>query len=75
MPVAAGRRRWALLAGVSLGAVAIAGRKEWPVTALTGRRGTLGRSTLAVDTRYLYFAWEEGHGDIWVAEIGPPPGR
>ena len=54
-------------------AVAIAGRKEWPVTALTGRRGALGRSALAVDTRYLYFAWEEGRGDIWVADIVQPP--
>ena len=49
------------------------GRTEWPVTALTGRRGALGSSTLAVDTRYLYFAWEEGRGDIWVADIVQPP--
>jgi Tol biopolymer transport system component len=54
-------------------AVAIASRKERPVTALTGRRGVLGGMALAVDARYLYFAWEEGHGDIWVADIVQPP--
>jgi len=54
-------------------AVSIAGRKERQVTALTGRRGVLGGLALAVDARYLYFAWEEGHGDIWVADIVQPP--
>jgi len=54
-------------------AVSIAGRKERQVTALTGRRGVLGGLALAVDARYLYFAWEEGHGDIWVADIVEPP--
>jgi Tol biopolymer transport system component/predicted Ser/Thr protein kinase len=54
-------------------AVSIAGRKERPVTALTGRRGALGISALAVDARYLYFAWEEGRGDIWIAELVQPP--
>jgi hypothetical protein len=28
---------------------------------------------LDVDDRFLYFSWEEGSGDIWVAEIGQPP--
>ena len=54
-------------------AVAIASRRERQVTAFTGRRGVLGGKALAVDARYLYFAWEEGHGDIWVADIVQPP--
>ncbi len=54
-------------------AVSIASRKVRPVTALSGRRGTLGRLALALDAQYLYFTWTEGHGDIWVAEIGQPP--
>ena len=56
-------------------AVAIGSRKERPVTAFTGRRGVLGLLALAVDARYLYFAWEERRGDIWVADIVQPPGR
>ena len=54
-------------------AVSIAGRVVRPVTAFSGRRGIIGRLALALDARYLYFAWEEGRGDIWVAEIAQPP--
>ena len=54
-------------------AVSIVGRKERSVTALTGRRGVLATMALAVDTRYLYFAWEERRGDIWVAELIQTP--
>jgi Tol biopolymer transport system component len=54
-------------------AVSIASRKVRAVTAFTGRRGAMGLLGLAIDPRYLYFTWEEGRGDIWVAEIGQPP--
>jgi Tol biopolymer transport system component len=54
-------------------AVSVATRKIRAVTALSGRRGLLGRLGLALDAHYLYFTWEEGRGDIWVAEIGQPP--
>jgi Tol biopolymer transport system component len=53
--------------------VTIADRRERPVTAFTGRRGALVSAGLDVDDRFLYFSWEEGSGDIWVAEIGQPP--
>jgi Tol biopolymer transport system component len=46
--------------------------KEQPLTALTGRRGTMGESGLGTDGRYLYFTWEEARGDIWVADIVQP---
>jgi Tol biopolymer transport system component len=38
------------------------------VTDLAGKRGTLVE-TFATDGRYLYFAWQEGLGDIWVADV------
>ena len=53
--------------------VAAGSRQERQVTAFTGRRGSLGGASLAVDARYLYFAWEERRGDIWVADIVQPP--
>ena len=51
----------------------VGSRKERPVTAFTGRRDVLGLLALAVDARYLYFAWEERRGDIWVADIVQAP--
>jgi Tol biopolymer transport system component len=56
-------------------ALSMASGTERPVTAFSGRRGVLGGTGLAVDTRYLYFTWEERRGDIWVADLGPPPAR
>ncbi len=53
-------------------ALSLESREEWPVTALTGRRGALGYNGLAVDGRFLYFTWEEVRSDIWVADIVRP---
>jgi len=44
-------------------------REEQPVTNLSGRRGGLRGGSLATDGRYLYFAWGEAVGDVWVAEL------
>jgi TolB protein len=38
------------------------------VTKLEGRRGDIS-DALAVDSRYLYFAWREDEGDIWVMDV------
>ena len=55
-------------------AVSIDSRKIRPVTALAGRRGVIGRLGLALDAHESVLSpWEEGRGDIWVAEIGQPP--
>ncbi len=56
-------------------AVSIDSGEERPVTALTGRRGVLGRLGLATDGQNIYFTWEESRGDIWVADIVQPPGK
>jgi Tol biopolymer transport system component len=38
------------------------------VSKLEGRRGNIG-DAIAVDSRYLYFAWREDEGDIWVMDV------
>lgn len=38
--------------------VSLPGGQERPVTDLRGRRGWIGRFTLAVDDRFVYFTWE-----------------
>jgi Tol biopolymer transport system component len=52
--------------------LSMAGREERPVTALTGRRGWMADTSLAADGRFIYFAWKEARGDIWVADIIQP---
>ena len=42
---------------------------ERPMTDLAGRHGELGGYALATDGHYLYFAWEEDLGDIWVMDV------
>ena len=44
-------------------------RSERPVTDLTGRRGTLESNSLTTDGDYLYFAWGDTLGDIWVMDV------
>ncbi len=45
---------------------------ERPVTDLLDRFGTLSANALGIDDRYLYFAWEEDQGDIWVMDVIDP---
>lgn len=40
-----------------------------PVTDLAGRYGSLQSTSLATDGTYLYLAWQESQGDIWVADL------
>jgi Tol biopolymer transport system component len=49
--------------------VSATGRKKRPLTDLRGRRGGLVANSLTSDGRYLYFAWQEDLGDIWVADL------
>jgi len=37
-------------------------------TSLVGKRGTLGIMQPATDGKYLYFAWRDDLGDIWVMD-------
>jgi TolB protein len=50
-------------------ALGMSDRSEAPVTALTGRQGTIGPNALATDGRYLYFTWQEDESDIWVTDV------
>ncbi len=43
------------------------------MTALSGKRGRLGRIGLPTDGRDRYFTWEEPRGNIWIADIVPSP--
>jgi Tol biopolymer transport system component/tRNA A-37 threonylcarbamoyl transferase component Bud32 len=51
--------------------VSATGREKRRITDLRGRRGGLVANSLASDGRYLYFAWHEDLGDIWVADLTP----
>jgi Tol biopolymer transport system component len=42
--------------------------REYPLTALVGRRGTPGWA-LATDDRFLYSTWREDVSDIWVMDV------
>ena len=52
-----------------LWAISLDDRKERPLTDFTGRRGNLGTYALATDGDYLYFAWQDDLGDIWVMDV------
>lgn len=45
------------------------GGRARQLTDLSGTRGRLVWQALTTDGRYLYFAWQEGLGDIWVADV------
>jgi Tol biopolymer transport system component len=45
---------------------------ERPVTDLLDRAGTLSANALGVADGYLYFAWEEDQGDIWIMDVVTP---
>jgi eukaryotic-like serine/threonine-protein kinase len=53
-------------------ALSVASRKTRPITALSGRRGAFNGLGLAADEKFIYFSWEEGGADIWVADIVEP---
>jgi Tol biopolymer transport system component len=53
----------------NLWAISLADRHERPVTALTGRLGSLVPRALATDGQRLFFSWEENGGDIWVMDV------
>jgi TolB protein len=61
--------------GGDVWALSVEGREEWPVTDLGGRRGGLGRFTLATDGRFVYFTWEESRAEIWVADLAQSAGQ
>jgi Tol biopolymer transport system component len=58
-----------------ISALSIDSRQERAVATLIGRRGFPGDVALATDARYLYFAWGQERGDIWVADIVQSPGK
>jgi len=59
--------------GVTGFSAIVAGQpNEVRVADLTGRRGSLGASTLSTDGLYIYFEWEEPTGDLWVADLVEP---
>ena len=55
--------------GGNVWTVPIDGGVERAVTDLSGRRGGIQSEALATDGEYLYFAWGEDLGDIWVMDV------
>ncbi len=53
----------------SLWALAWDDGREYRVADLTGRRGSLSAAASATDGSYLYFAWRDDLGDIWVMDV------
>jgi Tol biopolymer transport system component len=53
----------------NLWAVSLADRREYAVTNLAGRRGSLGNMPPSTDGKYLYFTWRDDPGDIWAMDI------
>jgi Tol biopolymer transport system component len=47
------------------------GKASRPLTALTGRRGSLNANALSTDGRFVYFTWAEGASDVWVMDLEP----
>ena len=45
------------------------GGEERAVTDFKGRRGSLVIDALAVDEHYLYFAWADATGDLWLMDV------
>jgi len=49
-------------------ALSLEDAREYPVTHLANRRGSM-EFNLATDGGYLYFIWAENFGDLWVMDI------
>ena len=46
--------------------------EDWNARAIAdlgGRRGSIGLWALAADEAYVYFAWEDATGDLWVMDV------
>jgi TolB protein len=58
----------------NLWAVSVDGATRRQLTDLRGRRGTFSpdQAAFAADRSYLYFLWQEDHGDLWVADVSYP---
>ncbi len=50
-------------------ALSLKDRHEFPVTNLSGRRGSLGFQSPSTDGKYLYFPWRDDIGDVWVMDV------
>jgi hypothetical protein len=50
-------------------ALSLSDRREFVVTNLSGRRGSLGFQPPAIDQKYLYFPWRDDVGDVWVMDV------
>jgi hypothetical protein len=50
-------------------AVSVATRQERRITDFDGRRGALVTQPPGADGKYIYFAWREDLGDIWVMDV------
>jgi Tol biopolymer transport system component len=46
------------------------GRKEQRLTNFEGRKGRVEGNAIDVDDNYIYIAWRDDIGDIWVMDIG-----
>ncbi len=54
--------------GLNIWRVSADGKREEPVTQLTGKRGVLG-ANIANDGKYVYFTWREDVSDIWMMDL------
>jgi len=44
-------------------------RTSHVIAKLTGRRGSIGWTGLAMDREFVYFTWQDDLGDIWVMDV------
>jgi Tol biopolymer transport system component/serine/threonine protein kinase len=57
----------------SFWAYSVTDRTQRPITNLVGRRGMLGVGQMpASDGQFLYFAWRDDLGDLWVMDVVQP---
>jgi Tol biopolymer transport system component len=49
--------------------VSLESGEERAITEFNGRRGSLGPLCLTTDGQYIYFAWRDDLGNIWVADV------
>jgi Tol biopolymer transport system component len=44
-------------------------RTSHVIAKLTGRRGSIGWTGLAMDREFVYFTWQDDLGDVWVMDV------